>query len=162
MTLDKRGDITEDETFDLLSASLQQLPTVASPDDEPPAAVVSGAMWVHQWLTMDAELAELTFDSNHEPELAGVRSSGHLRELTFVSGEYTIEIQIEMGPRRALVSGTIDPPAAADLELLVSGEVFSGSAGEGGAFLIEDVPSGTVLAFFTVSDRKIRLGSFEI
>jgi len=158
----EENNMDDKELLDLLGAALQTLPEAADEAEPVPPRVLDGAMWTHDWLNMDARLAELTFDSLDQPELAGVRSASSLRELTFVSGEYVIELEIEFGPRRAVVSGTIDPQAAAEIELLVGGELFTGTAGSTGAFVIEGLPAGTALAFVAIADQKIRLGSFEI
>ncbi len=153
----------DDVLADLLSDSLATLPDGGPPVDDPvPASVRSGALWVHEWLNMDAELAELTFDSAEGRELAGVRSAGSLRELTFVADGYTLELEIEPGPRTALVSGTIDPAADGSVQLVVGGEVFAADIDQHGAYSVHDVAFGTVLAFVETPRGKIRLGAFEI
>jgi hypothetical protein len=145
-----------------LTEVLNSLPTVADPDDRPPATVQEGALWVHDWINMEADLAELTFDSQHQPELAGTRASSSLRELTFVGEAYTVEMEIEPGPRTMLVSGTIEPPTAGTVQLIVGGEVFGGPISDAGAFTITDVAEGTALAFVETASGKVRLGSFEL
>lgn len=154
----------DDDLIDALRRALNALPAQGvDPTEEPPASVLAGAAWVHDWRNMDGALAELTYDSSHQPELAGVRSAtGALRELTFVSGNHTIEVEIEPGPRTATVSGTVDPPGAGSMQLLVGGEVFASDLDETGAFLIEGVAHGTVLAYVDIDKGRIRLGSFEI
>ena len=155
----------ERETFDLLRRALASLPSDVLPsadDAEAPASVIEGAAWVHDWLTMEAELAELTFDSVDQLELAGVRSTGALRELTFVSDAFTIEIEIEPGARTVDVSGTITPPVSGRLQLVVGGEIYAGEIDGRGAFAITAVPHGTVLALVDTTHGKIRLGSFEV
>ncbi len=153
------------EMVDLLRFALLSLPSDLLPsadDAEPPASVIEGAGWVHDWLTMEAELAELTFDSVDQLELAGVRSTGALRELTFVSDAFTIEIEIEPGARTVEVSGTITPPVTGRLQLVVGGEIYAGEIDDRGAFAIGAVPHGTVLALVDTAQGKIRLGSFEV
>ncbi len=152
-----------DHTLDLLRRSLATAPLDLIPaDTTPPDSVLDGARWVHDWLNMDAELAELTFDSTENVELAGIRATGSLRELTFVSGEHTIEIEIEPGRRTVGVSGTIDPSVAGSMQLVVGGEVFAGEIDESGGFMIDGVERGTALAFVETQRGKIRLGAFEI
>ncbi|HWL43639.1 MAG TPA: hypothetical protein VNQ73_11895 [Ilumatobacter sp.] len=165
MSADDQLEAHDQDVLDLLRAALAALPAdVASDGDdaEPPAAVLSGALWVHDWLNMEAELAELTFDSTEDRELAGVRSMGALRELTFVSGDYTIEIEIEPGARTVEVSGTIAPLVAGRLQLVVGGEIYAGPIDDRGAFVVTAVPHGTVLALVDTTHGKIRLGSFEV
>lgn len=154
---------TDDELVVLVRQSLGSLPQPVAPADDPvPASVLDGALWVHEWLNMDAELAELTFDSADDRRLAGVRSAGSLRELTFVTDTYTLDVEIEPGPRTVVVSGTIDPPVAGSVQLVVGGEVFAAEIDDHGAYVIRDVTPGTVLAFVETPDGKIRLGAFEI
>ena len=152
-----------DDTLDLLRRSLGTAPVDLIPaDTTPPESVLDGARWVHDWLNMDAELAELTFDSTENTELAGIRATGSLRELTFVSGEHTIEIEIEPGRRTVDVSGRIDPSVAGSVQLVVGGEIFAGDIDASGAFTIDGLERGTVLAFVETQQGKIRLGAFEI
>lgn len=151
------------DTIGLLRLAMRELPTDLLPsDDDPPESLHDGAVWIHDWLTMEAELAELTFDSVDQPELAGVRSTGALRELTFVSDASTIEIEIEPGVRSAGVSGTITPPVAGRVQLVVGAEIYAGEIDARGAFAIAAVPHGTVLALVDTAHGKIRLGSFEL
>lgn len=143
--------------------SLDVLPLSLSPaDNPPPAAVLKGARWIHDWHNMEAELAQLTFDSTADVELAGIRSNGALRELTFATDRYTIEVEVEPGPRTVTVSGMIDPPVSGTMQLVVSGEIFSGEISQHGSFSIPTVDHGTVLAFIETPNGKVRLGSFEI
>lgn len=153
------------ETIGLLRRALGELPSdllPAADDAEPPGSLLDGAVWIHDWLTMEAELAELTFDSVERPELAGVRSTGSLRELTFVSDASTIEIEIEPGSRSSGVSGTITPPVAGRVQLVVGAEIYAGDIDHHGGFTIPAVPHGTVLAMIDTTNGKIRLGSFEL
>lgn len=154
---------SDDEMLELLKQTLAVLPDESRlPDETPPQAVLDGAKWIHQWLHMDADLAELTFDSEQSPELAGVRSTGSLRELTFVSGQHTIEMEIQPGQRTVEVSGNIDPVDTGLIQLVVGGEVFSADFDTQGAFILDGLPHGTVLAFAQLHGQTLRLGSFEI
>lgn len=161
MTTDHIPAPSDDDLVDLLRQTLDVLPAATDPDP-PPSSVIEGARWVHEWLTMEAELAELTFDSDHRRELAGVRSTGSLRELTFVTGDHTIEVEIEAGPRTVKVSGTIEPPLDGSMQLVVGGEIFSSNIDRNGVFAVHGVAPGTVLAYIETRDDKIRLGAFEI
>jgi hypothetical protein len=153
----------DNELLGLLRTSLDALPGDDLPGDDPvPAALLEGAAWVHDWHNMEAELAQLTFDSTEDVELAGVRSNGALRELTFVTEIYTIEVEVEPGPRTVTVTGSIEPPATGTMQLLVGGEMFAGDIDEQGSFHLPNVAHGTVLAFIQTPAGKVRLGSFEV
>ncbi|MEM7339767.1 MAG: hypothetical protein AAF467_14025 [Actinomycetota bacterium] len=152
----------DDVVISLLREALQTLPEPADPSDHPPQSVIDGAVWVHDWLNMEADLAELTFDSTSGQELAGIRSDGALRELTFVSGQHTIEVEIQPGPRTVVVSGTVEPATPGVMQLVVGGQVFADDLDSSGSFEVSGVARGTVLAFIEMPGGKIRLGSFEV
>lgn len=154
----------EQETLHILRAALASLPDPRHPTTEAvPAAVVEGAMWIHDWHNMSAELAQLTYDSAAKPELAGVRSTSALRQLTFVSGEFEIDLEIEPHQDAALLTGNISPIVGGTVEVLVGGVTHRGDINQrNGTFLIDNVDAGTVLAFVEIDAKKIRLGSFEI
>jgi hypothetical protein len=160
---DRLDDLTDDDLLELLGGALRTLPTEIDPHEEPPASVLDGGRWVHDWINMDAQLARLTFDSTEHRELAGVRSAASpLRELTFVTDEHTIELEITPGSRTTAISGTVEPPTPGQVRLVIGGEPFTGELDSAGNFEIRDLPTGTVLALVEVGDGKIRLGSFEI
>ena len=161
MTNDRTG-VSDDEVMTLLRTALGALPADVPASDDPPAPLFDGAKWVHDWLNMEAELAEITFDSTDDVELAGVRSTSALRELTFVSDATTIEIEIEPGPRTVDITGTIDPPVEGRVQLVVGGEVFADDIDDRGSFAVTGVVHGTVLAWVDTPSGTVRLGSFEI
>lgn len=154
----------DDEMLELLRHSLDRLPVRSIPaDDAPPPDLIEGSKFVHDWHNMDAELAEIEFDSAVNTELAGVRSlGGSLRELTFVAGGRRLELEIEPGPNSVRITGRIEPPAVGSIQLLVGGDVFRGEMTSDGTFEIDDVTHGTALAFIDTDDGRIRLGEFGI
>ncbi len=87
------GDLGDDELLEVLRVA------AAEADPVPEAAVV-GAQAAYTWRTVDAELAELTYDSlvDHEPAGA-LRSSATAtatdpRALTFEHAEVMIDIEV--------------------------------------------------------------------
>ena len=75
----------DDPVFDELKTALHEADSV--PDD-----VLQAAKDSFTWRTVDAELAELVFDSALE-ELSGVRSGATVdRQLTFRTDEFEIEM----------------------------------------------------------------------
>jgi hypothetical protein len=148
--------------LDILRQVLALLPVDLVPAQaDPPPSLLAGAEWVQDWSTMDAELADLTYDSSVDLELTA-RAGGGLRELTFVSGGRTIEMEIGPEARHVTVNGTVRPPVGGSVQLLVSGELFAADLDASGAFEVRDVPYGTVLAFIDTPEGKIRLGVFEV
>jgi hypothetical protein len=160
--IDDAATACDDDVLALLRDTLSTVPFLTDPTDPPPISVLDGALWVHDWLNMDAELAERTFDSTDQVELAGARSRGSIRELTFVSDGRTIQLTIEPGALTVSVVGTIEPPTVGQMQLVVGGEVFAGEIDPVGDFVIDGVAHGTVLAFVDTLRAKIRLGAFEV
>jgi len=85
--------------------------------DPVPEHLVRQAVSAYAWHTVDAELAELTFDSLAPEHAAAVRGPGAPRLLTFEAATVTVEIEItECGDARRL-TGRISPPRPAGVEL---------------------------------------------
>lgn len=151
------------ELLRVLRSALRSVPDLKDPAMETaPASVLEGARWVHDWHNMDADLARLAFDSHESLELAGVRSASSLRQLTFVSDDHEIAIDIEPGPSGVSLTGTVTPVVDGNVEILVGGIAHRGTIDDLGAFVLDNVDHGTALAFVTTVDQTIRLGSFEL
>ena len=82
--------------------------------DEPgtvPVQVLEAARAAFTWRTIDADLAEITFDSRAgDVSVASVRSARQatLHALTFTSSSFTIELELQAGE---LLGQLIPPPA---------------------------------------------------
>jgi hypothetical protein len=159
-------DMTAEEEQQLLSVlrtALGTVPDLKDPAKEmAPPSVIEGAMWVHDWHNMDAELAQITFDSNDTRELTGVRSASSLRQLKFGIDDFEIGIHIEPGEAGVSLTGTVWPVVDGNIEIVVGGVVHRSVIDRLGAFLIDNVDHGTALAFVETSNQTIRLGSFEL
>jgi len=82
--------IHDDELVDLVGRALRTV-------DPVPEHVLDGAMAAWTWRTIDAELAQIVFDS--AAELTGVRSEVMERQLTFQVGGIEIEVMVVDGSR---------------------------------------------------------------
>lgn len=105
-----------------------------------PAELVEATKNAYTWRTIDAELAELTFDSSHERELAGTRAeSASIRALTFTSPRLTIEVEVTenslIGQVIPLREGTLEAQAQ-------DGASTSAQVDEIGSFSVAPIPSG--------------------
>jgi hypothetical protein len=93
---------------------------VAARGEAPPPDVVAAAKGAFTWRTIDAELAELSYDSLLEDATAGVRSAaggGSQRALSFTAGDAAIEVEVDgIGATRRL-EGQVVPAEVARLEL---------------------------------------------
>ena len=114
--------------------------------------VLEQARAAYTWRTVDAELAELTFDSLLDRDLAGsVRDSGTTarapRLLGFgavVDGEdVAVEVEVDQGSGVPTLVGQILPPAVAVVEVQsADGSVGVVHADDLGRFRVRPVPSG--------------------
>jgi hypothetical protein len=105
-----------------------------------PEHVVRAGYGAYTWRTIEAELAELTYDSIDEQTAARVRSrqQATLRALTFVSASLTVEL--EVAERRLL--GQLVPPQPATITMLVrgGGPAVAVEVDQQGCFRIERAP----------------------
>jgi hypothetical protein len=124
--------VDPDWTDDELLAALRD---ALVPDDVPQAFVEAGKA-AFSWRTIDAELAELTFDSALEP-LAIRSESAVLRSLTFASDGWTIEL--ELTPDAVL--GQLDPPEPGTVSARDdAGKLVSSDIDELGFFALRPPP----------------------
>jgi len=79
----------EEQLFDALRAAMRARQAV-------PERFVEAAKSSYAWHNIDAELAQLTYDSSREQDrLAGVRSeTASVRALTFTSAHLSIELEV--------------------------------------------------------------------
>jgi hypothetical protein len=139
---DHRG--SEDEENESL---LRELRAIAGQVDPVPRRLREAARAGLSWRTVDAELAELTFDSlAGEPSRARVRGGQGGRLLSFaVSTEPRLAIELEVllaGSRRRLI-GQLDPPQPAEMEIRQPHGMLTIGTDERGRFSA-DVSAGPV------------------
>ncbi len=112
-----------------------------------PAWFTETGRGVYAWHDIDAQLAQLTYDSSRDSDVDGVmRSVGtrsepaSIRALTFTSVRLSIELEVTTD---SLV-GQIIPPRQGTVEYQArDGETASTPIDEIGCFYIEPVPSGS-------------------
>jgi len=131
----------EDETL------LAELRRVVSVVDPVPEAVRIAARAALDWRTLDAELAELVFDSRvDERELAirGDDSQGAPRTLTFEAAGLEIEIEAEADAEHGQlrISGQLVPPQSAQIGISTAGGMLLTRADERGRFAARGVVPG--------------------
>jgi hypothetical protein len=93
----------------------------------------------YAWHNIDAELAQLTYDSLVDREqAAAVRSeAASIRALTFTSTRLSIELEVGEGS----LLGQIIPPRAGTLEVHTTAGVTSSPVDEIGCFAVDPIPS---------------------
>jgi hypothetical protein len=93
----------------------------------------------YAWHNIDAELAQLTYDSSRDRDRAAVTRSeaASIRALTFTSAHLTIELEVTGGS----LLGQIIPPQAGMLETHTKAGVITSPVDEIGCFAVEPIPA---------------------
>jgi hypothetical protein len=139
-------------------ALMDELRTAAAHLDPPPATALEAGRAALTWRTIDAELAELTYDSLvADPAAAGVRGPSGPRALTFEAGDLVVDCEVHPAAGdRLRVLGQIagDVPEGA-----VSVHHRAGSADvpldDLGRFDVADVPAGPVRLRVRTAQRTV-------
>lgn len=130
-----------------------ELRRVAALLDPVPDALVRAAEGAFAWRSLDAQLAELAFDSLADSDrLALVRGGGEPRLLTFHAGDVTIEVEVVLAgaahPPTAgaahRIIGQVLPPGPARVQVRHPEGVLEVEADELGRFAAEGVSAGPV------------------
>jgi hypothetical protein len=123
----------------------EELRELAARLEPVPDRLVQAALDAYSWRTIDAELAELAFDSlADQDEAALVRGHQQERLLSFRASGLTIEIEITAaGPARRLI-GQLVPPQRAEVEIRRQDEVVTIATDEFGRFVVDQMPAGPV------------------
>ena len=122
---------------DLLAA----LRAATSARAEVPPEHVTAVKDAYTWHTIDAELAQLTFDSSWEPGAVAVTRSepAFVRALTFTSAHLTIEVEVT---EDALI-GQVVPAQEGTVELQAGdGVTTTAPVDRIGCFRAEPIPAG--------------------
>jgi len=93
----------------------------------------------YAWHNIDAELAQLTYDSSRDYDVvAAVRSeAASIRALTFTSSRLSIELEVA----ESSLLGQIVPPRAGTLEIHTTAGVTSSPVDEIGCFAVDPTPT---------------------
>ena len=141
--MNDRGD--EGGLVDAKDAALLEELRTAGRLDAPPAEIIAAAKSSFIWRTLDAELAELVYDSVlDESALAGVRSTQPPQLLTFESPAVSIEIEAAATGTRRRVIGQIVPPQPGRVEVRHAGGTVVVEADEMGRFSADGLRTGPV------------------
>lgn len=133
---DPRG-LDDEQLLDLLGRTL-------AATDPVPDGVIAGALGAETWRTIDAELAELVFDS--ALEATGTRAAGpgaDTREVTFRAGDVEIELLVPDSPDGHL-EGQVVPALGDRAELVSLSGAGTAPVDELGRFRFTSVPTGPV------------------
>lgn len=134
----------DDEIMALLAEALERA-------DPVPAHVMDNARAAFTWRTIDAELAELVFDS--ALHTSGVRSQETNRQVTFRSSNVEIEVMILEDRGRRLV-GQLVPARDATIELMGADGMQSSSTDGLGRFSFAQLDDGPARLVVIGSDGR--------
>lgn len=136
----------DNEILDILRKGMRQ-------SDPVPSTVTEFAAALFTWRDIDAELAELTFDSVDEEAPTGVRSTSTARMLSFEIGKWTIDL--EYNPAAAVLMGSVSPASPFSVELHSRGARFAMELDEMGRFEFDDVEGGPASLVFRAADGEM-------
>ena len=127
-----RNDWDDDRLLGALSQALKARKAV-------PSWFIETGKNAFAWHNIEAELAQLTYDSNEDRREAAVMRSetASIRALTFTSAHLTVELEVTEGS----LLGQIIPPRAGTLEIHTkAGAITTTEVDEIGCFAIEPIP----------------------
>ena len=104
----------------------------------------------YAWHNIDAELAQLTYDSRTDADaMAAARSeTATIRALTFTSAHLSIELEVADGS----LLGQVVPPQAGKLETHTKAGITTSPVDEAGFFALEPIPPRPFLLRFRTAD----------
>ena len=143
--------MTEHDDAELLAALGQVFERI----DPPPEHVIASARDVFTWRSLDAELAELVYDSMAQ-DATLVRGSDTTREVTFRAPGIEVEVMVVSEHHRSLV-GQVVPAQEAGVELLHRAGTATTTTDALGRFTFDRVPPGAVkLVVVTASGMRVQ------
>jgi len=123
----------------------QELRELAARLDPVPDRLVQAAVDAYAWRTVDADLAELVFDSLADREDAAlVRGRQQERLLSFQASDLTIEVEVTAAGVSRRLTGQLIPPQQAMVEIRHRDEVVTLESDELGRFSADSLPAGPV------------------
>jgi len=118
-----------------------------------PPALLAIARNAYAWHHIDAELAQLSYDSRFDTELsAGMRSeAASVRALTFASARFSIEVEIN----DEALFGQLVPPQPGTVELrTLDGQTLDTELDEAGCFTVAPKPGSQFRLRFRTQDHS--------
>jgi hypothetical protein len=123
--------------------------------DPPPEHVIASARDVFVWQSLDAELAELVYDSKAD-DSAPVRGADATREVTFRAPGIEVDVMVVSELHRSLV-GQVVPAQEMDIELMHSAGTATTRTDALGRFAFDRVAPGPIkLVVVTASGMRVQ------
>jgi hypothetical protein len=108
--------------------------------DPVPSDVAAFAKAAFTWRDIEAELAELDFDTADEDVPSGVRSSATARMISFHAGQWTLDVEFDEITGRLM--GAISPEISYTIDVHSAGTFFTTASDEAGRFQAEGLLRG--------------------
>jgi hypothetical protein len=132
----------DDPSDDRLEDRLRRL---AAQREPVPPELVQAAVDAFGWRDIDADLAQLVFDSLASADDAALVRSGPGRRLvTFEAGDLTVDLEVTGSGGERSVMGQIAPPQAAGVDIRRQQGTVTVTADELGRFQAGPLPAGPV------------------
>jgi hypothetical protein len=112
--------------------------------DPVPARLMADAVEMFSWRAIDAELAELAFDSASAQATAAVRGDEPPRLLTFEAAELSIELELTGTAAERGITGRLIPAQRAGIEIRLGGQRLTATADVLGRFEITAAGPGPI------------------
>lgn len=143
--------MTDRSDTEVLAALTRALDAV----DPPPRHMMANARDAFIWQSLDAELAELVYDSRAQ-ERTLVRGGDATREMTFRAPGIEVEVMVVNEGQRSLV-GQVVPAQQTDVELLHTDGTVTARTDTLGRFSFQRVSPGPIkLVVVTASGARIQ------
>jgi hypothetical protein len=137
-----QGEAATGDGDDRLVDELRRITEIVDPV---PTRVLEAARGSFTWRTIDADLAELAYDSAIDPEAAAlVRNSTPRRLLSFESPELSVEMEVTSVASERRLVGQLVPAQTAAIEIRHPGGALAVAADELGRFAADGVAPGPV------------------
>jgi hypothetical protein len=115
-----------------------------------PSWFVETGKSAYAWHNIDAELAQLTYDSSHDTVGAAVTRSeaASIRSLTFTSPHLSLELEVTGNS----LLGQVIPPRAGTLEAHTKAGVTTSPVDEIGCFAVDPIPASPFRLRYRTTD----------
>jgi len=134
-----------------------ELRRVVAQIDSVPPALLEAAIGAFAWRTIDADLAELVFDSLVDHDRASlVRGTGHGRMLSFRASTLTIDVEVTSQGNSRMLVGQLVPPQSATVDIRQGDRVITIEADELGRFSAGPLQAGPTSLRCRVSGDIVR------
>jgi hypothetical protein len=138
-----RDDWDDEQLLAALGEALQAREAV-------PSWFVETGKSAYAWHNIDAELAQLTYDSSHDTTGAAVTRSeaASIRSLTFTSPHLSLELEVTGNS----LLGQVIPPRAGTIETHTTAGVTASAVDEIGCFAVDPIPASPFRLRYRTTD----------